>query len=270
MLLNLQAGVDGFVRLHTYSAKNRMMHWHDELEINLVTRGRANYLVGDRRYALKRGALLWLFPAQKHVLLCETRDCEMWILVFKVRLLRRICTTAMTRPLLKKTHRLDRCKMILEHQTTRLVSLFEEVAGLTEDEASFNAGLAHALLSTWRTHVADERIVPGTDVHPSVEKAAYLMNQEVEPLSTLELASRSGLSISRLRRLFKAETGVSMVDYRNRQRLQRFLQLYGRGRRRKMLDAAFEAGFGSYPQFHRVFKEMMGYGPAEHRRRVSS
>jgi AraC-like DNA-binding protein len=34
-----------------------------------------------------------------------------------------------------------------------------------------------------------------------------------------------------------------------------------------MLDAALEAGFGSYPQFHRVFKRVIGCSPGSYRRR---
>jgi AraC-like DNA-binding protein len=37
--------------------------------------------------------------------------------------------------------------------------------------------------------------------------------------------------------------------------LQRFLRLYGRGRRTTALAAALEAGFGSSAQFYRVFRE---------------
>jgi AraC-like DNA-binding protein len=33
-----------------------------------------------------------------------------------------------------------------------------------------------------------------------------------------------------------------------------------------MLDAALEAGFGSYPQFHRIFKRVMGRSPGKYRR----
>jgi len=35
-----------------------------------------------------------------------------------------------------------------------------------------------------------------------------------------------------------------------------------------MLGAAFRAGFGSYPQFHRAFWQVTGYAPSEHLRRV--
>lgn len=33
-----------------------------------------------------------------------------------------------------------------------------------------------------------------------------------------------------------------------------------------ILDLALEAGFGSYPQFHRVFVKMMGVTPAQWRK----
>jgi len=105
----------------------------------------------------------------------------------------------------------------------------------------------------------------GTDVHPAVEKAAQLLRHETTTLTAVELASRCGLSYSRLGALFKKQTGIALVDFRNRQRLDRFLALDGAGHDRKMLEAALAAGFGSYPQFHRVFKRWMGCSPQGYR-----
>ena len=67
----------------------------------------------------------------------------------------------------------------------------------------------------------------------------------------------------------EAAMGVSMVDFRNRHRIERFFELYRDGYRLNITQAAFEAGFGSYAQFHRVFRKTLGYGPAELRRRRS-
>jgi hypothetical protein len=72
----------------------------------------------------------------------------------------------------------------------------------------------------------------------------------------------SGVSPSHLSRLFKAQTGVSISRFRNQQRLQRFQLLYGHGRRTTALAAAVEAGFGSYAQLHRVFRELTGRSPS--------
>jgi AraC-like DNA-binding protein len=65
-----------------------------------------------------------------------------------------------------------------------------------------------------------------------------------------------------LSRLFKEQIGVSISRFRNHQRLQRFLRIYGRGRRTTALAAAHEAGFGSYAQFYRVFREQTGRSPS--------
>ena len=55
---------------------------------------------------------------------------------------------------------------------------------------------------------------------------------------------------------------MSISRFRNQQRLQRFLRLYGTGRRTTALAAAHEAGFGSYAQFYRVFREQTGRSPS--------
>jgi AraC-like DNA-binding protein len=76
------------------------------------------------------------------------------------------------------------------------------------------------------------------------------------------LARAASLSPSHLSRIFKEQTGVSIGRFRNQQRLQRFLELYGRGRRTTALAAALDAGFGSYAQFHRVFRDHTARSPS--------
>jgi AraC-like DNA-binding protein len=106
----------------------------------------------------------------------------------------------------------------------------------------------------------------GFEVHPAVEKAARLLRDETESDNLESMAEKCGLSRSRLSRLFKQQAGVSLVEYRQRQCLERFLAIFGRGRRLTLLEAALQAGFGSYANFHRVFKQSMRQSPAEYRR----
>jgi AraC-like DNA-binding protein len=88
----------------------------------------------------------------------------------------------------------------------------------------------------------------------------------VDPtLSGKELSSRLGLSVSRLARVFKRQMGVSIVEYRNRLRFERFFQLLAgeRGRKPTLRQAARAAGFGSYAHFHRLFRARWQTGPRE-------
>jgi AraC-like DNA-binding protein len=63
--------------------------------------------------------------------------------------------------------------------------------------------------------------------------------------------------------LFAAEMGVSISRFRNQQRLDRFMRLYGKGGRVSAITAAHLAGFGSYSQFNRVFRQETGRKPSD-------
>jgi len=130
----------------------------------------------------------------------------------------------------------------------------------------FNAGLAYAFLTAWRQFSQASKAVV-QDVHPAVEKAARLIRDEHCQQRLEALATQAGLSPHRLSRLFKQQTGVALVEFRNRQRVEKFLNLYGSGQRITMLNAALEAGFGSYAQFHRVFRRITGRSPGSQRQR---
>ena len=263
--LHLPPAWDGDLWHYRQQGRTNAMHHHAELEFNLVTQGAGLYLLDNRRYRIRRGDLLWLFPAQEHVLVEQTPDFEMWIGVFKPRAVRRIAADANVQVLRQANPAGEYCRRLPQGALARLAGLFAEVAVAHNQPGLFNAGLGYTLLSAWQhfEHAAD---VPVHDVHPAVEKAARLIQDETTTLGLDELARRSGLSPTRLSRLFKQQTGVALVDFRNRQRIERFLHFYGIGQRRTMLDAALEAGFGSYPQFHRVFKRVMGRSPGKYRR----
>ncbi len=173
-------------------------------------------------------------------------------------------TDVKTRVLLQTEPSGEFCRRLAEKDVGRLEDILIELADASDQLSLLNAGLSYSLLYAWRCF---ERAsdVPVRDVHPAVERAARLLRDSPESLSLEKLAHQAGLSATRLSRLFKEQTGSALVDFRNRQRVERFLHIYGTGQRVTMLDAALEAGFGSYPQFHRVFKRMMGHSPMQFR-----
>ncbi|HMP81899.1 MAG TPA: AraC family transcriptional regulator [Verrucomicrobiota bacterium] len=263
--LDLPIGLDGNLWHYRNLGRANALHHHAELEFNLVTQGSGLYLLANRKYQVRRGDLLWLFPKQEHVLIEQTLDFEMWIGVCKPNAVRQIATDAAAQILRQSNPAGEYCRRLNQRDHARLEALFAEVAASSDRPGLFNAGLRYALLNAWQ-HFENAADVPVHDVHPAVEKAARLIRDDTSALSLDELARHAGLSATRLSRLFKQQTGVALVDFRNRQRIERFLRLYGTGQRIKMLDAALEAGFGSYAQFHRVFKRVMGHPPGNRRK----
>jgi AraC-like DNA-binding protein len=147
-------------------------------------------------------------------------------------------------------------------------------AALT-DAAVDEAKQAHAaiLCSLLGTVLDPVRGAPGRGTTPPGESPGHrLVAATVGMLAKdpgmggKEIASALDISLSRLARVFKAEMGMSLVEYRNRLRLDRFSVLLDKGRT-NLLEAALAAGFGSYAQFHRVFRALRHVTPREYLRR---
>jgi len=127
--------------------------------------------------------------------------------------------------------------------------------------AVFCSLLANAILSR-RSAAVSRALRRASERSPSVQRVVDALNQD--PLvSAQRLAGEIGISSVHLSWLFKAEMGVSVVEYRNRLRIERFFKLVDRSGG-NLLDAAMEAGFGSYSQFHRVFRKLVGTTPREY------
>jgi AraC-like DNA-binding protein len=260
--LGVRAGLDGRVVRHRVGDVRPRAHRHAELEVNLVVRGTASYLLGDRRYALTPGTLTWLFPGQDHVLVEESSDHELWWAVFRPALVAQIAAAGHTRPLLEEDPVGQFSRRLDSGRVRRLSTLFHEVQDAeTVDDVLVNTGLAYLLSLAWRAFLDSQDVVEGIDLHPAVETAARILRADPDAGDLATLARAARLSPSHLSRIFKEQTGVSISRFRNQQRLQRFLLLYGR-RRTTALAAALEAGFGSYAQFYRVFREQTGRSPS--------
>jgi AraC-like DNA-binding protein len=101
-----------------------------------------------------------------------------------------------------------------------------------------------------------------TQTSPWVQSVVRALDENPRS-SGQSLARELSISAGYLARSFKAEMGVSLVEYRNRRLMDRFFSAMERGHG-NLLAAALQAGFASYTQFHRVYRKMFGQSPREH------
>lgn len=261
--LKLPVGLDGRAVRHVAGDVRVRAHRHAELEVNLVVRGTATYLLGERRYALTPGTLTWLFPGQEHILVDQSADHELWWAVFRPQLVARIATAPHIQPLVQDDPVEPYSRHLSTAYTRRLQTLFSEVrAAEPRDRALANTGLAYLLMVAWRAFLDSNDVVDSEDVHPGIRTVVRVLQTDPNAGDLAELARSAGLSATHLSRLFKAQIGISLSRYRIQQRLHRFLLGYGNGERTTALTAALAAGFGSYAQFYRVFRHETGRTPS--------
>ena len=249
------AGPGGFVT--NFSGERRPRHHHSELEFNLVVSGTACFGVGARIFQLSPGSLLWFLPCQDHLMHWASPDFQMWIVAVKLGLLETELGTRVLADLLLIRDQCRQLEIYLARPVLeRCTKAFEAGIGALREEHLLNiidlAQGAYALAPATRRPLS----------HPAVSRAMRLLNVDAG-LGRSALATEVGLHPSVLSRHFQGEVGVPLVEYRSRIRVARFVEQLDTGER-NLVRAARTAGFGSYPQFHRVIREQTGYCPSEY------
>jgi AraC-like DNA-binding protein len=235
-------------------------HRHPELEANLVVSGTGAYLAGDRMVPLRPHSLVFLFPGQDHCLVRRTPDLRFLIAVWRPELVRSAVARTPAAVLAQADPSGSWCRTLPLARSRAVQRLAAELAGVA-DAALLDAGLAHLLLRLWSEFAAAPEDPGASALHPAVVRAAQVLGDPIRgrDASAASLARELGLSADHLGRLFRRQLGLSLPEYRNQRCLDRFLDRMRPGG--NCLQEALAAGFGSYAQFHRVFRGVMGLPP---------
>ncbi len=212
---------------------------------------------------LVRRSLLWLHPAQHHILLEASPDFAMHIAVWKPAFVERACRAEGSRIVLEEHPGEARLRRIGEEEFGVLETLADALQSATGEALDWGLGfLLHHAHAAWERAAQEPH--ESRAVHPCVERAARVLREQVPPPSLPQLARAVGLSPSRLSRLFKAQTGVSLTEFRARACHERALRLCEGDL--PLGEVALRAGYGSYAHFHRAFWQRSGTHPADARR----
>ncbi len=251
----------GIVWHHTGNHYKHPRHRHVALELNLIVCGRGHYEVGGRCHPLSAGTALLIAPATDHHLEERTPDFEMWILALGPALIERTCDGATGADFLGALAAGD-CARLLSIEDA--LWLAREIRRFSDTRSApfMRAGLAYAMTGVQEAFARGTS--DGGEAALSSEVRRCMTLLEADPaLSRDALADQAGADPDALSKAFKRELGVGLVTYRNRLRVRRFLELAASGRL-TLLAACLEAGFGSYPQFHRVFVAETGHTPRDY------
>jgi AraC-like DNA-binding protein len=232
---------------HHLPSTRRPRHFHAEPELNLIAAGRAAFGFGESTISVCAGDLLWWPPGQDHVLLDATPDLDLYVIgvtpAFSEHVLAESVFGASS----------GAARLRLDDAT--LTSLRAACAGQTA--GGDTAAVERHVGDIWReAHRLRARTL---DQHPLTARALSSLLGRPD-LNRGELARVIHANASELSRYFHRDTGLTLVAYRTRLRLIRFIQLI-EGGDCSFLTAAIDAGFGSYSQCHRAFQRAFGCPP---------
>ena len=97
----------------------------------------------------------------------------------------------------------------------------------------------------------------------------YLTMNFERKLSLEEVAHTMRISPTYLSRVFKRETGSSMVDFLNRIRIEKSKELLA-DESIRLIEVALQSGFESQSYFNRIFKQVCDVTPQQYRKQLMS
>lgn len=291
--LRIQEDHQGFVLPYdaeVHRVGMRTPHRHKELEMNVVVRGRAEYVLSDQRYRLSPGSIVWLFPGQEHLLTKTDASFKMYVVVFKEQLLNHDRLLQKKYQILRESNPAGSfCRRVSLASTQSLERVCESLCTLNArqdvtspayyyagqafgfqhnaeydhvDPDLLNSGLSYLMTIGWHLFITEGAQEKQEVLHPAVEQALQLLRTTSEKeLSLADLSVACGTSSTRLSRLFNEQLGVGIVDYKNQWKLKQFLECINEHEDYNLSEACYTAGFGSYSQFYKVFRESFGVSP---------
>jgi len=232
---------------HHVPETRRPRHFHAEPELNLIAAGRATFGVGEATISVCAGDLLWWPPGQDHVLLDATPDFDLYVIGVTPEFSERVLAGDVAATAGGAAR--------LQLDPSALARL-REVCGARVTGADA-AAVERCVGDLWRE--AHQLRVRVPDRHPLTVRALGSLLARPD-LKRDQLAQLIHGNASELSRYFHRDVGLTLVAYRTRLRLIRFIESVERGDC-SFLAAAADAGFGSYSQCHRAFQRAFGSTP---------
>lgn len=254
----------------------RPAHYHPQIELLLVTRGRIRERVGRTIHTAHAGQLVWHLPGVEHQLIEASPSCEFVVIQVEPdlcaelgRSLRRdqqAASSAAPAPFtdwLRELGWLAAGRPVVELKRADQDRIHEACAvtcanGALSPEQS-GQRVREALAGAWHATRADH---DDRRANSLVELTCCLVLEDPS-LDRGGICRALDVSQGYLSRLFPQELGLTFIEQRARSRLVRFCTHVAR-EGHTYLDAALLAGFGSYSQLHRVFVGLVGASPREY------
>ncbi len=116
-----------------------------------------------------------------------------------------------------------------------------------------------------QTHQRLSLLSEGWDSQIAGRAMSYINSRLADPLPLDEIAKAACTSKRNLTRVFRRETGMTVVDFIHERRVARACRMLASGGE-TCARIAYASGFGSVQQFNRVFKRLKGTTPTAWRR----
>lgn len=249
-------------------------HWHEECEFLVIEKGHTDFQTGSEHFSLSAGDAVFIPPYCLHKAISDT-CCSFYAIVFHPSFLVEDSSSYLYRQYIGPIYQSSLASAYVFHGNDRTPFSWEKEVSSSilklcrsymDDPYASPLIIKAELLICWQNffHHILYREKTKEDSRIS-ETIRFLRLHFHEEISVTRLAKQAGLSEGQLSRLFKQQTGLSMIAYLNRIRLTCACQLLTE-EDNSISDIAFSCGFRNLSNFNRLFRKNLHCSPLIYRR----
>ncbi len=222
-------------------------HLHTKEQIMYTTSGTLRIQVQDCSYFVPEHHIAWIPKGTEHKLSSNNRQISLRTIYCPLPdTIRRVFTVYNTNRLIE-----ENLKFIWHNNVIRQSEKAEEY--------DFCISFLKLLLAKGEEYKTPLQAIVLPNDKRLQAVMSYMTDHLSEELSMDLIASRFGLSVRNLSRLFQ-NYGIRFTDYLNYQRITRAIEMIA-DRNKTMQEIAYDVGFNSPNNFNRVFKQILGTNP---------
>ncbi len=264
--------INVYENLFWYQSNYLLPHWHDEFEIIYLEKGLASFSIDGQEYRLSPHQFLFVNCGSIHSGKA-VESPEAFAIVFNLNMLCSeepdICKAKYLQPV--ETRKLSVPNFIedtfLGELIFSLIKIWKEKTYSYELYVKSNLFMIFYHLFN-KGYIVDSNYDREFNSKLEKIKAAldYINLNYSNPLSTEELSKITNLSKYYFCRLFKEITHLTPIDYINKFRVEKALELI-KNTNLSISEIAFEVGFNNVSYFIKIFKEYMGMTPLQYKKK---
>ncbi len=257
-------------------------HWHDEIQLSLITKGEVEFLVNQNVYVLKEGQGIFINSGCLHMARAAAEPDSTYICInVDARLLSFFPGSAIEQKYIKPFMKLRGFSAVVlergvDWQQTILTKI-EEIYHLHILKAfGYELDIGMALAAIWRQLIARQKqIMPAANVGEYIDQQrikaimAYINAHYMEKVTLEEIASVVNISKGECCRFFKRVVKCTVFEYVMNYRINKSIGLL-KETDLTVSQIADSVGFGSTSYYIESFKRQIACTPKEYRKNIAN
>lgn len=264
--------VDQFDR---FSQGSFPIHWHPELELQIILKGSAEYTVNGETYLVSEGSAIYIGPEAVHLGKALSDHTVGYDIVLLPQFLISLMQTAQCEQFAVPLSTHQPAAQVITPESKEGNVILESLKRMYYTESShygYELFLMENLLAIWRNLIM---IFP-KDNSGSYDNGKLLREQRMKdmlgyiqknypnPITITDIATSANISKSECFRCFAELSQLSPIEYVNQYRLTQAAQLL-RTTTQSVSDICYLTGFNSSSYFTKKFKDHYKMTPKDYR-----